>query len=243
MSRFYYDFHIHSCLSPCGDNDSTPDSIAGMGELNGLDIMALCDHNSAKNTPAFFKACERHGIVAVAGMELTTAEDIHVVCLFKSPEDALLFEKELESFKIPYKNKEEIFGNQLICDENDEIIGKEENLLINATLVSIDDAREMCERFSGVCYPAHIDRESNGVMAVLGAFPDGYKLAELHDFEKLGEYMQKTGLSKESFLHSSDAHYLWDIKEQTDYIELDVGKDADADEIREKLFCFLRGVK
>ena len=152
-----------------------------MGELNGLDIMALCDHNSAKNTPAFFKACERHGIVAVAGMELTTAEDIHVVCLFKSPEDALLFEKELEGFKIPYKNNEDVFGKQLICDENDEIIGREENLLINATLVSIDDAREMCERFSGICYPAHIDRESNGVMAVLGAFPDGYKLAELCD--------------------------------------------------------------
>ena len=79
MNRFYYDLHIHSCLSPCGDNDSTPDSIVGMGELNGLNIMALTDHNSCKNCPAFFKAAERHNITAVAGMELTTAEDIHVV--------------------------------------------------------------------------------------------------------------------------------------------------------------------
>ena len=80
--RYYYDLHIHSCLSPCGDNDMTPDSIAGMGELNKLDIMALTDHNTLKNCPAFFKAADRHGIIPVAGAELTTAEDIHVVCLF-----------------------------------------------------------------------------------------------------------------------------------------------------------------
>ena len=80
--RYYYDLHIHSCLSPCGDNDMTPDSIAGMGELNGLDIMALTDHNTLKNCPAFFKAAYRHGIIPVAGTELTTAEDIHAVCLF-----------------------------------------------------------------------------------------------------------------------------------------------------------------
>ena len=81
MKRYYYDLHIHSCLSPCGDDDSTPDSIAGMGELNGLDIMALTDHNTCKNCPAFFEAALRHGILPIAGMELTTAEDIHAVCL------------------------------------------------------------------------------------------------------------------------------------------------------------------
>ena len=102
MSKFYYDLHIHSCLSPCGDNDSTPDSIAGMGELNELNLMAITDHNSLKNAPAFFKAAERHGIIPVAGMELTTAEDIHIVCLFEFLSDALSFDSELEKRKIPF---------------------------------------------------------------------------------------------------------------------------------------------
>ncbi len=73
MRKFYYDFHLHSCLSPCGDNDMTPNNIAGMAKLNGLNIVALTDHNSVLNTPAFFEAAKRYSIVPVAGMELTTA--------------------------------------------------------------------------------------------------------------------------------------------------------------------------
>lgn len=81
--KFYYDLHIHSILSPCGDDDNTPNNIAGMASLCGLNIIALTDHNSAKNCPAFFEAARKYGIIPVAGMELTTSEDIHVVCLFE----------------------------------------------------------------------------------------------------------------------------------------------------------------
>ena len=131
--RYYYDLHIHSCLSPCGDNDMTPDSIAGMGELNGLDIMALTDHNTLKNCPAFFKAAYRHGIIPVAGTELTTAEDIHAVCLFATLSGAMEFENLLESKRIKIKNRPDIFGEQRITDENDNITGYDDYLLINAT--------------------------------------------------------------------------------------------------------------
>ena len=89
MNRYYYDFHIHSCLSPCADNDMTPNNIAGVCALAGLQIAALTDHNSTKNCPAFFKAAKKQGISPIAGMELTTAEDIHVVCLFERLEDAI----------------------------------------------------------------------------------------------------------------------------------------------------------
>lgn len=245
MSRFYYDLHIHSCLSPCGDDDSTPDSIAGMGELNGLDIMALCDHNSCKNCPAFFAAAERHGIVAVAGMELTTAEDVHVICLFENLSDAMAFDTALEKRKIPYKNRADIFGRQLICDENDEVTGEEENLLINATEVSIDELPEWVEQFYGVCYPAHIDRESNGIISVLGSFPKdaGFKLAELHNGELTEHYSKLISFKPEQFISSSDAHYLWDISEKKNYLELDIEKSAPAEEIRKKLFSFLKGAK
>ena len=96
MNRYYYDFHIHSCLSPCGDDDMTPANIVGTATLAGLNIVALTDHNTAKNCPAFFKFAKKCGIVAVAGMELTTSEDIHIICLFEKLDDAMSFDKEIE---------------------------------------------------------------------------------------------------------------------------------------------------
>lgn len=242
--KYYYDLHIHSCLSPCGDRDSTPDSIAGMGEINGLHIMALTDHNSCKNCPAFFKACERHGIVAVAGMELTTAEDIHVVCLFETLKDAMSFDSEISQRRIFYKNRKDIFGEQLILNELDEVIGEEENLLINATTISLDEVPALVERFSGICYPAHIDKQSNSVIAVLGAFPESpeFKFAEIHNRELKDDLERVTNIPQSRFIVSSDAHYLWDIKEQTDFVELE-GEELSPDEVRKKLFAYLRGVK
>ena len=222
--RYYYDLHLHSCLSPCGDDEATPDSIAGMGELNGLDIMALTDHNTAKNCPAFFKAAERHGIIPLGGMELTTAEDIHMVCLFDILDNAMAFSEYIESRRIPIKNRTDIFGNQLICDDEDNIIGTEENLLSNATTVSLDEAPELVKSFGGVCYPAHIDRQANGILAVLGDFPEKphFPVCEVHDSERTDEYAESY---QKRIVSSSDAHYLWDIREKSLFLELDCERE------------------
>ena len=222
--RYYYDLHLHSCLSPCGDDEATPDSIAGMGELNGLDIMALTDHNTAKNCPAFFKAAKRHGIIPLGGMELTTAEDIHMVCLFDELDNAVKFSDYIESRRIPIKNRTDIFGNQLICDDEDNILGREENLLTNATTVSLDEAPELVSRFGGVCFPAHVDRQANGIIAVLGDFPEKpyFPTCEVHDVEKTAEYAERYS---KRIVSSSDAHYLWDIREKSTFLELDCERE------------------
>ncbi|MBO5904123.1 MAG: PHP domain-containing protein, partial [Clostridia bacterium] len=128
MNKYYYDLHIHSCLSPCADNDMTPENIAGMASLNGLNIVALTDHNTTKNCRAFFAAARRYGIVPIAGMEMTTAEDVHVVALFPTLEGAENFEEEYRKYRILYKNRKDIFGDQLIYGEDDELIGEEEDL-------------------------------------------------------------------------------------------------------------------
>lgn len=222
MKKYYYDLHIHSCLSPCGDDDSTPDSIAGMGELNGLEIMALTDHNTCKNCPAFFEAAHRHGILPVAGAELTTAEDIHMVCLFPDLKSAMDFDSALQEKRILINNRVDIFGNQLICDSGDNIIGNDDYLLSNATLLSIEEAPVFVERFGGICYPAHIDRKSNSVFSVLGGFPESpaFSCAEVHFSESADDYSVKTKISMEKLIISSDAHFLWDIKEKSDYLVL-----------------------
>ena len=92
MIPLYYDLHIHSCLSPCGDDDMTPANIAGMAAVKGLDVIALTDHNSCKNCPAILKHGEEYGITVIQGMELTTSEEVHVVCLFPALGDAMAFD-------------------------------------------------------------------------------------------------------------------------------------------------------
>ena len=242
--KYYYDFHIHSCLSPCGDDDSTPNNIVGMGVINGLNIMALTDHNSCKNCPAFFVAAKRQGIIPIAGMELTTSEDIHVVCLFERLEDALSFGEEVEKRRILVENRVDIFGNQFIMDEKDKIIGEEPHLLSNATTISVDEAPQLAARFGGICYPAHIDRSSNGIIATLGTFPPikGVTCAEFRSKKAIEQYTEEYNLHDLNVIVSSDAHYVWDINEKENYFEID-DEPYSGDLVRYRLFKMLRGEK
>lgn len=222
MKKYFYDLHIHSCLSPCGDDESTPSSIAGIGKLNGLDIIAITDHNTTKNCPAFFEAAKEYGVIAIAGMELTTAEDIHVVCLFKSLDDALACDEGLNKLRNFIPNRPDIFGRQLIMDADDKVIGEENHILSFATKLSFDEVPDFIKSFGGVCYPAHIDRPSNSVPAILGTFPPDIKFpcAEMHGRENIEAFASAASIPKEKIVFSSDAHCLCDIKTPVDYIEL-----------------------
>lgn len=244
MNKYYYDLHIHSCLSPCGDDDMTPNNIAGMGVLNGLNIMALTDHNTAKNCPAFFKAAKRNGIIPIAGMELTTAEDIHVVCLFKDLDTALDFDGMVDSHRVKYPNRTDIFGNQFILDENDEVIGTEEFFLPNATDISIESVPKIIKDFGGFCYPAHIDREANGIISILGDFPvnSGFTAAEFHDSENTEKYNEKYPETRsKQIIVSSDAHYLWNIKDKKEFFLID-DEPYSSDLVRKRLFELLEAI-
>ena len=241
MTRYYYDLHIHSCLSPCGDDDSTPNNIAGMATLCGLNIVALTDHNTTKNCPAFFAAAKKYGIIPIAGMELTTSEDIHVVCLFEELSDAMRFDEYVDANRMLIKNRKDIFGNQLILDENDEPIGEVEHLLPSATNISIIDVKETVEGFGGVCYPAHIDRDANGLIAVLGTVPTdgGFTYYELRDRENIPSYSDKYGIDKDRFIISSDAHYLTSMRDKENYFDIDDEPYSSA-LVRRRLFEILR---
>lgn len=243
MSRYYYDLHIHSCLSPCADDDMTPANIAGMAMLNGLGIVALTDHNTSKNCPAFFHHAKQYGLVPVAGMELTTSEDIHVICLFPDLESAMEFDSEVEKNRIHFENKPEIFGNQLIMDENDAVCGTESDLLINATMLDLQTAYDMCNSLGGVCYPAHIDRQSNGIIAVLGTFPEepdytAYELNSKDSFDVCNR--DYPSLARKKYLVSSDAHALTSISGSDNYLELDDEPYSSA-KVRQSLISFLKG--
>ena len=230
------DLHMHSCLSPCGDEDMTPCNIAGMAYLNGLKIAALTDHNSSDNCPAFYEACRGYGIVPVAGMELTTAEDVHMVCLFPTLEKAMAFSDRVKEVRMKIPNRPEIFGRQLILNSRDEIIGEDPYFLPAAVQWGLETAAKQVRESGGVCYPAHIDREANGLLAMLGSFPEEpvFTLAELHDGSK------KELLGGRRLLVASDAHYLSDISDGSFTLKLNEG-DGSEEDLRRGLFSWLEG--
>lgn len=243
MNPYYYDLHIHSCLSPCADNDMTPNNIAAMASLKGLQIIALTDHNSCKNCPAFFEACRRQGIIPVAGMELSTAEDIHIVCLFENLDDAMRFDAEVGKHLMDIDNKPEIFGDQLVLDSDDEQIGVENRLLISATDLWMAEAVSLARSFGAHVHPAHVDRESNGIISILGDIPQDYAFncLEFNNLQSIEDIKKRYPLV-ENALHivSSDAHHLWDINEAENSVTLDDEPYSSAF-VRKKLFEYLNG--
>ena len=225
MSGFYYDLHIHSCLSPCADPDMTPNNIVNMAKLKELDVIALTDHNTCANCRAAVLAGRRAGILVIPGMELCTAEDIHVVCLFDTLDGAEGFSAEVYARLPDIGNRPDIYGEQTVMDEEDTITGIEPRLLLNAAAIGIYDVPALAARYGGSAFPAHIDRQGNGILGVLGSLPAdiGFKSAELStgcDRERfLREHADVAGLK---LLRNSDAHALWQINERED--GLDMGK-------------------
>ncbi len=243
MNRYYYDFHIHSCLSPCADNDMTPNNIVGMAALAGLNILALTDHNSCRNCPAFFKAAKKQGIIPIAGMELTTAEDIHIVCLFERLEDALRFNDAVDAQRIRIANRVDIFGDQLLCDADDNVVGCESDLLSNATALSLDEVPPLVHAHSGICFPAHVDREANGLLSTLGSFPPTphFDVVEFHNSDKIELYQKiHPELYEKRTVIGSDAHYLWDIRDKEHFFDLE-DEPYSTELVRSMLFRHLRG--
>lgn len=241
MNKYYYDLHIHSCLSPCADDDNTPNNIAGMATLCGLNIVALTDHNTCKNCPAFFAAAKKYGIIPIAGMEVTTSEDVHIICLFPSLESAMDFDSYIDSHRMKIPNRVDIFGNQFILDGDDNLIGTDEYLLSNATDLSIDDVAKIVPKYDGICYPAHIDRPSNGIIAVLGTFPETpyFSSVELNNSENREEYISKYSLNDKNIIVSSDAHILTDMRDKENYFLLE-DEPYSSEFVRQNLFRMLR---
>jgi len=85
VKTFRADLHIHTCLSACAELDMTPPKIIRKAREKGLQIIAITDHNSAENIPAF-NALKYEDIKVFAGMEITTSEEVHVLALFEDYE-------------------------------------------------------------------------------------------------------------------------------------------------------------
>ncbi len=221
--RIAADLHLHSCLSPCGDNDMTPYNLVNMAKLLGYDMIALTDHNSCLNCESAMKVGESIGLTVVPGMELCTAEEIHCVCLFPELKNALEFSEMIHGTMPAIKNKPEIYGEQRIMGTGDDIKGYEEILLHLASSVSIDELAGVVKQYDGACFPAHLDRSSYSVLSVLGfLYPElNFTAAELTPEADAAVYIEKNPLLRDmKIFHNSDAHYLENMIEPVQFLDL-----------------------
>lgn len=194
----------------------TPANIAGMAKVIDLDLIALTDHNSCKNCPAISKAASAYGVLFLPGMELTTSEEVHVLCYFPSLDAAMDFDSYVSAHLPDIPNRPALFGDQLICDEEDQILGTEERLLISATDISFDAVFDLVSRYDGIMVPAHINKPSTSLLGNLGFIPENsrFSCAEVKneaDWPLLQQ--QYPYLAGCNHLCSSDAHDLNTIHE------------------------------
>jgi PHP family Zn ribbon phosphoesterase len=213
-NEYLYDFHIHSCLSPCADNDATPADIAGLAAALGLQIIALTDHNTCRNCPAFFAAAKAYGVVPVAGMELTTAEEVHVLCLFGELTAAMDFGEMVYDRLPKVENNAAIFGEQIICNDEGEPVDTLSRCLINATDIGIYEVAGLLKPYGGVMIPAHIERAAFSLIANLGFVPEdcGFSTAELRSKAAAENLKARYPyLNHCRIIYDSDAHRLEDL--------------------------------
>ena len=196
LQQFFADLHVHTALSPCGSDEMTPPAIVAAALQAGLALVAVCDHNSARNAAAVQDAAGER-LAVLAGMEVTSVEEAHVLGLFPTVADAEAAGANVRS---------------LLPDADGRIVGAEGKALGLATTLTVDEVVGLIHRYGGLAIASHIDRRSFGVISQLGFFPaqagfDAVELsshvkpAALPEFEAIG--LPMTG--------ASDAHYLADI--------------------------------
>lgn len=214
---YRYDLHIHSGLSPCGDKEMSPANIIAACSALGLDIISLTDHNAIDNVENVMKYGKMLDVLVVPGIEVSTNEDIHILCYFPTFEKLKEFFSKLEYPNI--KNKKWIFGRQYIYDENDEIVDEVERTLIAGCNYSENTIFELAKEYQGIAVPAHIDRAGSGMLLTLGTVPEYYPTIEISRSANLDDYAEY--VKKHNVIRNSDSHCLDMIGLMKGKIELD----------------------
>ncbi|WP_353894283.1 PHP domain-containing protein [Proteinivorax hydrogeniformans] len=207
--------HIHSVLSPCADLSMGPKNIISAAKAKGVNIIGVTDHNSAKNLAAFEKLAKlERSITLLYGIEVETKEEIHVLCYFETLDKVSAFDNIIYDSIKDVKNNPDIFGDQVIIDSDENIIGYEEKLLLQRCELTIQQLADKVNKFDGMIIPAHIDRPSNGILTNLGFVPeniyfDAFEISpntKTEDVLKTHPYLKNKNL-----IRSSDAHLLTEV--------------------------------
>lgn len=215
LKTFRADLHVHTCLSPCADEQMKPAAIVSQAKKKGLDVIAICDHNSAKNVWAVRDVGRRHGLAVIGGMEICSEEEVHVLGLFDEYENLQQMQRLVDK-NLSGENNAELFGEQWLCDEQDTIVGQESKLLIGATKLSVKEIIKNIHSLGGLAIFSHVDRESYSILSQLGFVPEGLKIDALEISSRCSPAEARDCLPQITgyrLVHFSDAHQLVQIGE------------------------------
>ena len=205
--------HIHTCLSPCSDWEMSPRKIVRQSLNSGLDIIAICDHNTAENCGAVMKEGENRGLSVLPGIEICSKEEVHILALFDKLDQVLEMQDYVYA-NLSGENQPEVFGYQVVANENDEVIGENPRLLIGATRLGLYDIITKTHNLGGINLCSHVDRTAYGIIGQLGFIPPDLQIdgVEVSYRVKLASAREKVpGIGKYPCIASSDAHFLDDI--------------------------------
>jgi 3',5'-nucleoside bisphosphate phosphatase len=209
MKAYRAELHTHTVLSPCAGVEMIPPLIVREALHLGLNILAVTDHNATANIAAVMEAARGSGLTVLPGMELQTREEVHLLCLFDTLEQASAWQTRVDEVLPNIANNTEFFGEQFVVDATGEFIRREERLLINSANIGLEQAAEMVRSLGGLAIPAHVDRKANGLLTLLGLVPAGFDALEIsryiHPRVALERYPQLQG---HTLLQSGDVHLL-----------------------------------
>ena len=224
MINAFIDLHIHSALSPCAEPDMTPGNIVNMAQLKGLDFIAIADHNAIGNVKPTMRVAETTSLIVIPAIEITTEEEVHVLAYFSTLSQLESFYEFLEPYLPEHENRPDIFGEQHLYDENDQWIGTDSRLLMNAFQLSFDTLIEKILFFEGVAVPAHVNRGSFSVMSNLGFIPPELPITTVEIIQPGVHTTKSQNFETQHHVRqiiSSDAHSLGEILEAVFFVELE----------------------
>ncbi len=228
LGTYRADLHIHTCLSPCAELDMTPARVVSTAIEKGLDIIAVTDHNTAENIPSVIKVNSE--ITVIPGMELTTAEEAHILALFPDMESVMRLQ-EIAYNDLPLTGNKRILYEQVVVNEEDEVIRFNDRVLMDATGLGVKEAINIIHDLGGITIACHIDREAFSILTQLGFIHDSlnFDALEISFRTERQRALKMFGIyDRYPWITSSDAHHVSDIgRAATEFIM----KDASFEEI------------
>lgn len=225
MRTYCADLHIHSCLSPCGRPSMTPRAIVAAAIAQGIDLIAVTDHNTARMTPVMAELARVHGLAYLYGIEVQTCEDVHLLAYFDDETTCLAFSEEIYEQLADTREDPFGLGEQTEVDAEGTIVRVEPKFLVQGISLTLTEAVHRIEALGGLAVPAHVDRETFSVSSQLGSLPDGLSFSLL---EVRGPTIPEMCRGS-TVLRTSDAHDIPQIGERVTVLTLD---SVTTDELR-----------
>lgn len=218
MKPYLADLHVHTVLSACAEVEMIPPLIVRRARELALGIIAITDHNSAENVAAVVAAAQGHELRVLPGMEVQTREEVHLLCLFDTAEQALDLQEVVYAHLPPLRNRDEIFGPQFVVDASGDFVRYNDRLLLTSVSLSVDEVARAVRERQGLCIAAHIDRPAFSLLANLGLVPPDAHFAALElsrhaNVEEIRRHHPST--AGYAVICSGDAHRLEEMTDRT----------------------------